>query len=142
MTDEEKLDYLINLFTRRLTDDKDKRRLIEEQEVRLRQAEGGLFRDLQLPLVRGIAAVIDRLDKYEGADPGFVQGVRDELLELLELNGIREVPTDQGFDRAQHEAAAVRAEEGAEPGSIVEVWNRGYARDTWVFRPARVVIAP
>lgn len=142
MTVEEKLDYLTSLFQRRLADDKDKRKLIEEQEVRLRQAEGGLFRDLQLPLVRGIAAVIDRIDAYDGAEQEFAHLLRDELLELLEVNGIHQVPTDQGFDRTRHEAAAVREVEGAEPGTVLEVWNRGYARDTWVFRPAKVVIAP
>ncbi|MFI9558394.1 nucleotide exchange factor GrpE [Nonomuraea endophytica] len=137
----EKLDVLTDLFKRRLSDDLDKRKLLEEQARRIQQAEGGLFRDLQLPLVLGVAAVIDRIDRHEGEEREFALAIRDELLELLAVNGIREVPTDTGFDRATHEAAAARPEEGSEPGTVLEVWNRGYARHGWVFRPARVVVA-
>ncbi|MFI6908954.1 nucleotide exchange factor GrpE [Nonomuraea sp. NPDC050394] len=136
----EKLDVLTDLFKRRLSDDLDKRKLLEEQARRIQQAEGALFRDLQLPLVLGVATVIDRIDRREG-EKEFALEIRDELLELLAANGINEVPTDTGFDRANHEAAAARPEEGSEPGTILEVWNRGYARHGWVFRPARVVVA-
>ncbi|MFD9944276.1 nucleotide exchange factor GrpE [Nonomuraea sp. NPDC059023] len=136
----EKLDVLTDLFKRRLSDDLDKRKLLEEQARRIQQAEGALFRDLQLPLVLGVATVIDRIDRHEG-EKELALEIRDELLELLAANGIREVPTDAGFDRATHEAAAARPEEGSEPGTILEVWNRGYARHGWVFRPARVVVA-
>ncbi|MFI6393882.1 nucleotide exchange factor GrpE [Nonomuraea sp. NPDC050547] len=137
----EKLDVLTDLFKRRLSDDLDKRKLLEEQARRIQQAEGALFRDLQLPLVLGVATVIDRIDRHEAEEGDFALAIRDELLELLAVNGIREVPTDTAFDRATHEAAAARPEEGSEPGAILEVWNRGYARHGWVFRPARVVVA-
>ncbi|MFI6297039.1 nucleotide exchange factor GrpE [Nonomuraea sp. NPDC050790] len=137
----EKLDVLTDLFKRRLSDDRDKRMLLEEQARRIQQAEGGLFRDLQLPLVLGVAAVIDRIDRHPGEDREFALDIRDELIELLAVNGIREVATDSGFDRATHEAAAARPEEGVEPGTVLEVWSRGYARHGWVFRPARVVVA-
>ncbi|MFI6504637.1 nucleotide exchange factor GrpE [Nonomuraea typhae] len=136
-----KLDVLTDLFKRRLSDDLDKRKLLEEQARRIQQVEGGLFRDLQLPLVLGVAAVIDRLDRHEGEGREHSHAIRDELLDLLERNGIRQVATDKGFDPANHEAVAARAEAGHPPGTVLEVWSRGYARHGWVFRPARVVVA-
>ena len=40
-----------------------------------------------------------------------------------------------------HEAVETRVEEGAEPGTIVEVLRRGYVWRKTVLRPARVVVA-
>ena len=36
---------------------------------------------------------------------------------------------------------AAHAAEGAEPGTVIEVYQRGYRLDGQILRPARVVVA-
>ncbi len=50
-------------------------------------------------------------------------------------------PEGEPFDPQHHEAVAQQPVEGAEPGTIVEVYQRGYALGDTVIRPARVVVA-
>ena len=47
----------------------------------------------------------------------------------------------QGFDPEQHEAMAQQPVEGAEPGTIVEVYEPGYRLNGNVLRAAKVVVA-
>jgi molecular chaperone GrpE len=50
-------------------------------------------------------------------------------------------PEGERFDPQRHEAVAQQPIEGAEPGTIVEVYQRGYRLGDAVLRPARVVVA-
>jgi len=51
-------------------------------------------------------------------------------------------PEGERFDPQHHEAVAQQPVEGATPGTVVEVYQRGYRlRDGSVLRPARVVVA-
>jgi molecular chaperone GrpE len=51
-------------------------------------------------------------------------------------------PVGERFDPQHHEAVAQQPVEGADPGTIVEVYQRGYRlHDGSVLRPARVVVA-
>jgi molecular chaperone GrpE len=51
-------------------------------------------------------------------------------------------PVGERFDPEHHEAIAQQPVQGAEPGTIVEVYQRGYRlHDGSVVRPARVVVA-
>lgn len=51
-------------------------------------------------------------------------------------------PVGERFDPQHHEAVAQQPVEGAQPGTVVEVYQRGYRlHDGSVLRPARVVVA-
>ena len=51
-------------------------------------------------------------------------------------------PLGERFDPQHHEAVAQQPVQGAEPGTVVEVYQRGYRlHDGSVLRPARVVVA-
>jgi molecular chaperone GrpE len=51
-------------------------------------------------------------------------------------------PEGERFDPQHHEAVAQQPVEGAQAGTIVEVYQRGYRlRDGLILRPARVVVA-
>jgi molecular chaperone GrpE len=50
-------------------------------------------------------------------------------------------PVGERFDPQHHEAVAQQPVDGAEPGTIVEVYQRGYRLGESVLRPARVVVA-
>jgi molecular chaperone GrpE (heat shock protein) len=136
----ERLDNLADLFVRRLADDRARRAAVEELSERLRQAELGPFRQYLHPLVHGLAMVVDRLDRYGGPDPEFAASIRDELLDLLERQGVREVGTADGFDPTTQEAVEVRTDGDVAPGTILEVRRTGFAHGPWVFRPAQVVV--
>lgn len=135
-----RLDDLSDLFVRRLADDRARRAAVEELSERLKQAELGPFRQFLHPFVHGVALVVDRLDRYEGPDPEFAASIRDELRELLERHGVREIEVADEFDPADHEAVEVRHEPEAPPGAVLEVRRAGFAHGPWVFRPAQVVV--
>ncbi|MSO40790.1 MAG: nucleotide exchange factor GrpE [Solirubrobacterales bacterium] len=64
-----------------------------------------------------------------------------ELRSTLERAGVQAYdPTGEKFDPALHEALSTRAEEGVEPGEVVETLEKGYRLDSQVLRPARVVV--
>ncbi|MDQ6822140.1 MAG: nucleotide exchange factor GrpE [Actinomycetota bacterium] len=65
-----------------------------------------------------------------------------DLIAALTRAGIeRFSPEGETFDPQQHEAVAQHPVEGAEPGTVVEVYQRGYRLGDAVIRPARVVVA-
>jgi molecular chaperone GrpE len=68
--------------------------------------------------------------------------VHDELLAALSRVGIEPFsPQGEPFDPQQHEAMAQQPVEGADPGTVVEVYQQGFRQDGVVLRPARVVVA-
>jgi molecular chaperone GrpE len=68
--------------------------------------------------------------------------VHTDLLAALSNVGIeRYSPEGEPFDPQYHEAVAQQPVEGAQPGVVVEVYQRGYRMGENVVRPARVVVA-
>lgn len=135
-----RLDELKDLFTRRLLDDRGKRETIDALRGELDHARGGLAAEYLLPLVRGLALVVDRLDRYAGQDTDFVVSVRAELLDLLATHGVDEIPAAGGFDASRHEAVDTRVEPDTAPGEVLELRRRGYVHGATVLRPAQVVV--
>jgi molecular chaperone GrpE len=68
--------------------------------------------------------------------------VHADLISALGNVGIeRYSPEGEPFDPQFHEAVAQQPVEGAQPGVVVEVYQRGYRMGESVVRPARVVVA-
>ena len=68
--------------------------------------------------------------------------VHEDVIAALARAGIeRFSPEGERFDPQFHEAVAQQPVEGAEPGTVVEVYQRGYRLGEVVIRPARVVVA-
>lgn len=113
--------------------------------------------DIETARVRGRAELAARLipaiDNLEralaagGAAEGSeltkgVSMVHDDLNESLKLAGVESYdPTGERFDPAWHEALSTRAEEGTEPGAVIETLEKGYRLGGQVLRPARVVVS-
>jgi molecular chaperone GrpE len=83
-----------------------------------------------------------------GADNGtatLVSGIKlvhEDVIAALARVGIeRFSPEGERFDPQRHEAIAQQPVEGAESGTVVEVYQRGYRLGDVVIRPARVVVA-
>jgi molecular chaperone GrpE len=86
------------------------------------------------------------LDPEGDSEDGLAHGVLlvfRSLREGLKRNGIEAVdPKGEKFDPNQHEAlSTLPAPEGAEPGTVVEVLQKGYRLDDKLIRPARVVVS-
>jgi molecular chaperone GrpE len=78
---------------------------------------------------------------HEDVVKGFAL-VSDEIVAALGRAGIEPFsPQGEPFDPNEHEAMAAHAAEGAEPGTVIEVYQRGYRLNGQILRPARVVVA-
>ena len=117
-------------------------------------------RDVAVAESRGIAKLakelLPALDNFERAlaaaeeqpenrDHHLTDGIRlvqNELLSALARVGIApDSPKGERFDPHRHEAVAQQPIDGAEPGTIVEVYSAGYTYGDDVLRPAKVVVA-
>jgi molecular chaperone GrpE len=81
----------------------------------------------------------------DGADNPLVAGIKlvhADMVAALSRVGIEGYsPVGERFDPQHHEAVAQQPAQGAEPGTIVEVYQRGYTLGDSIIRPARVVVA-
>jgi molecular chaperone GrpE len=105
---------------------------------------GKLAKEL-LPALDHLELALRATEEHEGAED-VVKGFRlvhEELLGALERVGIQAFsPKGEPFDPNEHEAMAQQpAPEGAEAGTVIEVYQRGYRINGQVLRPARVVVA-
>ena len=81
----------------------------------------------------------------QAAPDSLLDGKRATLRLLdaaLEQAGVKELdPHGEPFDPALHEAMAVAPSPQAEPGTVLEVFQKGYSIHDRLLRPARVVVA-
>jgi molecular chaperone GrpE len=94
------------------------------------------------------AANIDPVDALagevapEGAlEQGIVLTYRDLLGTLVRAGVEAYDPTGEKFDPQWHEALSTRAEEGIDPGTVLDVVQKGYRLNGQVIRAARVVVS-
>ena len=104
-----------------------------------------LAREL-LPALDNFARALDAAEAQpENRDHHLTDGIRlvqTELLAALARMGIEpDSPKGEPFDPHRHEAIAQQPVEGAESGTIVEVYSQGYRYRDDVLRPAKVVVA-
>ena len=96
-------------------------------------------------LERALAHAPAEADPGNPDDGAFVSGIRhvhSDVVAALQRAGIeRYSPEGEQFDPTLHEAVAQQPVEGYEPGTVVEVFQRGYRIGDSVVRPARVVVA-
>ena len=117
-------------------------------EVSLAAARG------QARVARDVVPVLDDLERAieaAGLDPegdsedGLAHGVLlvfRSLREALKRLGVEAVdPRGERFDPNQHEALSTQPVEGVEPGTVVEVMQKGYRMEDQLIRPARVVVS-
>jgi molecular chaperone GrpE len=116
-------------------------------------------RDAQIAAERGAAKVVKELlpaldnleralasaEAEEGDEHHLTAGIRlvqKDLAAALERVGIEAFsPKGEVFDPNHHEAMVSQPVEGAESGTVVEVYQQGYRLNGTVIRPARVVVA-
>jgi len=104
-------------------------------------------------VVRELLPALDNLDRAlaaaegrpDGAEHHLAEGfrlVQAEIMAAMSRVGVEGYsPKGEVFDPNVHEAMAQQPVEGAESGTVVEVYQQGYRFDGEVIRPARVIVA-
>jgi molecular chaperone GrpE len=102
-------------------------------------------------LAKELLPAVDNLDRalsavQAGSENGNladgIKLVHADVIAALGRMGIEPFsPDGEQFDPQHHEAVAQQPVEGTEPGTIIEVYQRGYRLGENVLRPARVVVA-
>ncbi len=104
-------------------------------------------------VVRELLPALDNLERAlaaaesqpDGAEHHLAEGIRlvqAELVAAMNRVGVEGYsPKGERFDPNVHEAMAQQPVDGAESGTIVEVFQSGYRIGDDVIRPARVVVA-
>ncbi len=115
-------------------------------------------RDLRAAEARGVARLarellpaLDNLGRALAATDGdagdehLAAGVKLVQAELVAALGRVDIepfsPRGERFDPQEHEAITQHPVEGAEPGTVADVYQQGYRHGDLVLRPARVVVA-
>jgi molecular chaperone GrpE len=117
-----------------------RKRMARENAQASERGAARLAKEL-LPALDHLELALKSADGHEDVIKGFAM-VRDELLGALAKSGIEAFsPEGEQFDPNEHEAMAQQPSEEAEPGTVLEVYQRGYRAGGGVLRPARVVVA-
>src|SRR5689334_530168 len=108
-------------------------------------AVDNLDRALQAAQAAAPANADGAVQADNGTTATLVSGIKlvhDDVIAALARAGIEGFsPEGERFDPQLHEAVAQIPAEGAESGTVVEVYQRGYRLGEVVIRPARVVVA-
>ena len=118
-----------------------RKRAVREQERLVAHAHERLVREL-LPILDDLERAVEAAERHEEAQ--LVEGVKlveQSLRNALRKEGLVEIETDGAFDPHVHEALLTQPSGDVEPGSVLEVVQRGYRVGDKVVRPARVIVA-
>jgi molecular chaperone GrpE len=120
------------------------------ENYRKRMAKEGRVAEARgvIKLAKELLPALDNLSRALDAaaqDDPLLNGVRlvhADLVGALSRAGIESFsPAGEPFDPNEHEAVAQQPVEGAEAGTVVEVYQAGYRANGTIIRPARVVVA-
>jgi molecular chaperone GrpE len=121
-----------------------RKRAAKEAAAAGSRAKAGLVREL-LPVLDNLERALQLAGNGGGNGDAFVEGVRlvhADLIGVLQRSGVESFdPSGQPFDPTLHEALSTRPEDGAHPGTVVEVVEKGYRLNDTILRPARVVVS-
>ena len=118
-----------------------RKRAAKEAAAAGERAKGGLVREL-LPVVDNLERALSSAGEGEQHLAEGVRLVHSELIAVLERNGVEQFdPKGELFDPTVHDALSTRSQDGAEPGVVLDVVEKGYRANGSVLRPARVVVS-
>ena len=104
------------------------------------------------PLARELLEILDAMEEAQDAmarDEGVPEAVREgqalilrHMAQILERFSIEAIdPEGENFDPQEHEAMVMQPTGEVAPGSVMEVFRKGYRMHDRLLRPARVVVA-
>lgn len=122
-----------------------RRRALKEREEAHQYGHENLVKDL-LGTVDNLDRAVEHARESRGGDfESMLQGVelvRRELLGALAKHGVTEIEAEGApFDPNVHEAMAQAEDDSVPPGTVVQVFQKGYRLRDRLLRPARVVVS-
>lgn len=104
------------------------------------------------PLARELLEILDAMEEAQDAmarDEGVPEAVREgqaltlrHMVNIFDKFSIEAIdPSGETFDPQLHEAVAMQPTGEFAPGSVMEVFRKGYRLQDRLLRPARVVVA-
>jgi molecular chaperone GrpE len=105
--------------------------------------------DAEAALLRKVLGTVDNLERALAAQDTGAEALREgvalthrELLAMLESLGVEPLqPLGQRFDPAEHQAILHEPAQGYEPGTVAEVFRKGFKYRERLLRPALVKVA-
>jgi molecular chaperone GrpE len=134
-------EYLADLQRLAADFDNYRKRVARDQQQLVARAHEGLVKEL-LPVLDDLERALGAAEVHDEAT--VVEGVRlvqRALADQLAREGLVEIAADGAFDPHVHEALLSQPGEGAAPGTVLQVVQKGYRLGDRVLRPARVVVA-
>jgi molecular chaperone GrpE len=120
----------------------------ENYRRRVERDRGAAAIEAEAALLRQVLGTVDNLERAlaaSGEESALREGVAltlRELLVLLESLGVAVVnPLGERFDPALHQAILHESTPGFEPGTVAEVFRKGYTYKDRLLRPALVKVA-
>ncbi len=122
---------------------------LENQRKRMSREQEQMRKFANERLLAGLLPVFDSLDAGLAAAGAQPSPLRDgleltfrQLVKVATENGLSTVdPTGEAFNPDYHQAISQVAAAGAAPGSVVQVFQKGYLLNDRLLRPALVVVA-
>ena len=124
---------------------------IENLKKRFRKEKSDLIRYSNESLIKQLLTVLDNLEKaiFAAQDEHSVDAVREGveltlkgLMDTLEKSGLKQVEADgEPFDPNFHEAISEQEDNAAKPGTVLQVFQKGYILNERLIRPAMVVVS-
>jgi len=132
--------YLDDLQRLKAEFDNYRKRAARDQESLVARAHERLVKEL-LPVLDDLGRALEAAEQHQEAklEDG-VRLVHRQLSDVLAKEGLTEIETGGAFDPHVHEALLAQPSD-AEPGTVIEVLQKGYRLGDHVLRPARVIIA-
>jgi molecular chaperone GrpE len=117
-----------------------RKRMARENAAAVDRGMAKLAKEL-LPALDHLELALKAAAGHEDVVKGFAM-VGEEIRNALGKVGIQPFsPAGEAFDPNEHEAMASQPTDGAEPGTVVQVYQSGYRINGAVLRPARVIVA-
>ena len=135
--------YLDDLRRLQAEFDNYRKRTMREQTARIASASQTLVAKL-LPVLDNFELAVSHAEQSRDFDRMLkgVEMVFGELREVLSNEGLASIESEgKPFDPGRHEAVVAVEQEGAEPGTVVDVIRKGYEFNGRVLRPAMVKVA-
>jgi molecular chaperone GrpE len=118
-----------------------RKRVAREHVELTKRANERILNEL-LPVLDDLERALEAASAHEEAklEEG-VELVHRSLAALLERHGLTPIETEGAFDPHVHEALLAQPGDGVDPGSVLQVLQKGYRLGDRVLRPARVIVS-
>lgn len=118
-----------------------RKRLARDVDQARRFANERLLSEL-LPVLDSLDAGLAAAGAQDGPLKQGLEATRRQLLKVGADHGMTPIdPQGESFDPAWHQAVSQVPAAGAEPGSVVQVFQKGYVLNDRLLRPALVAVA-